>query len=114
MQMHDATRPGKAAVPPIYSTLADDPDLAELANLFAQEMPGRIENLRQQFETANWEQLGRAAHQLKGAAGSYGFEPLTPASARLEMAVRNQAPEQEIERALEDLIALCSAATPTG
>ena len=97
-------------LPPIYSSFANDPDLSELADLFASEMPGRIAELRRHFEAADWESLGRMAHQLKGAAGSYGFGPITPGAARLESAVRRHAPEEEVRQALDEVIALCAAA----
>lgn len=91
----------------LYSTLATDADLAELVELFVAEMPQRIGQLRGDFQGQNWEHLGRTAHQLKGAAGSYGFHQLTPVAAELESAVRAKAPVAEVEQCLEQLTALC-------
>jgi HPt (histidine-containing phosphotransfer) domain-containing protein len=96
----------------MYSTLAADPDLAELVSLFVQEAPQRMALLIEQFEQQNWERLGRTAHQFKGAAGSYGFHLLTPYAARLESAVRSGAPREQIEQALQDLIDLCGCLRP--
>ncbi len=95
---------------PMYSTLADDPDLAEIVTLFVDEMPERIDNLARLLEGHDREPLRRAAHQLKGAAGSYGFEPITAAAARLEDAIRQSRIDQDIRRACDDLIALCRQA----
>ena len=95
---------------PLYSTLGADPDLGEIVEMFVDEMPERISNLLDHFNTSNWEELRRAAHQLKGAAGSYGFDPISPAAARLECAVRDTKPENEIRRTLDDLVSLCQQA----
>lgn len=98
------------AAQPLYSTLATDPDLGEIVQLFVEEMPNRTANLRQRLEAADWGELRRAAHQLKGAAGSYGFEPITPAAARLEEAVDRAMPEEQIRQMVDELIALCNSA----
>jgi len=92
----------------LHSPLAEDPDLAEVVELFAAEMPERIANVLRHFDARRWRELQRAAHQLKGSAGSYGFAPITPAAARLEDAVREARPEQEIRQAVEELVALCA------
>ena len=96
---------------PLYSTLADDPDLGEIVDMFVDEMPDRAANLLAQLESANWEELRRAAHQLKGAAGSYGFDAISPSAAHLENALREDSPEADIQKATESLVALCRRAT---
>lgn len=94
--------------PCFYSTLAADPDLSEIVEMFVEEMPGRIRDLQQQFVTNDWDELARLAHQLKGAAGSYGFDQITPYAARLERSVRNGLPMNEIRSAHEDLCEACA------
>jgi HPt (histidine-containing phosphotransfer) domain-containing protein len=49
----------------------------------------------------------RGAHQLKGAAGSYGFDQLTPLAAALEFAVRDNESEAAVQQAFEALIEAC-------
>ena len=90
-----------------YSVLGDDPDLSDIVALFVEEMPLRVRHLRGHFRCANWEELGRLAHQLKGAAGSYGFDQLTPFAARLEKTVRSGESQAAIQAALEDLVDAC-------
>ena len=92
---------------PIHSSLAEDEDLGEIVDLFVAEMPDRIERLLTYAQSHDWSELERLAHQLKGAAGSYGFEPITPAAARLEAAVRDAWPEEQLRCALENLVQLC-------
>lgn len=91
----------------LYSTLGDDPDLGEIVELFVEEMPLRVQHLLGRFDQRDWEGLRRAAHQLKGAAGSYGFDPLTPSASRLERAISAGRTEAEIRGALDELVELC-------
>ena len=91
----------------LYSSLGGDTDLAEIVEMFVDEMPDRIGTFIDCLETGDWEGLGRAAHQMKGAGGSYGFDQLTPYAAKLESAVRDQEPEEEIRQALNALVSLC-------
>jgi len=91
----------------VYSHLASDPDLGELVDLFVQEMPDRINALDAQAKSRNWSQLAETAHQIKGAAGSYGFGEITPYAARLEAAAQEARQEEQILSALDELIGLC-------
>ena len=92
---------------PLYSTLDADPDLREIVEMFVEEMPDRTASLLDRANAADWEGLRRVAHQLKGAAGSYGFEPITCSAADLENAVRESRPEEKIRRMVTDLVNLC-------
>lgn len=91
----------------LFSSLASDPDLGEIVEMFVDEMPGRVENLSRCVAEADWDQLGRYAHQMKGACGSYGFDQLTAPAARLENACRLTQDEAEIREALVELATLC-------
>ncbi len=95
---------------PLYSTLGGDPDLATLVEMFVDEMPQRIRSMRECLTALDMEGLQRAAHQLKGAAGSYGFQEITNESAILERAVRERRDEPDIDAALESLAAMCQRA----
>lgn len=92
---------------PIHSALADDPDLYEIVKMFVDEMPSRVDQLISEFKSKNWNGLQQTAHQLKGAAGSYGFAEVTPIAGRLEQNLKQNSPEAEIQRSLMDLIAIC-------
>jgi len=95
---------------PIYSSLGGDPDLGEIVDMFVEEMPDRVGAIQTQLEEADWDALRRAAHQLKGAAGSYGFDLISPCAGRLEAAVREQEPEEQIRRAAQELVDMCRRA----
>jgi HPt (histidine-containing phosphotransfer) domain-containing protein len=94
----------------IYSELGTDPDLRDLIEMFVQEMPFRTAVYEELFTAGNFEELRRAVHQLKGAAGSYGFPVITEAAATVELAIRNEAPYEEVRQNLDRLIQLCHAA----
>jgi histidine phosphotransfer protein HptB len=96
----------------IYSRLASDPDLSDIVDMFVDEMPGRVEAIRKQCTEANWNDLQRTAHQLKGAAGSYGFDALSPSAGRVEAAIRQHEPEDRVRAAVEELISLCNRTRP--
>jgi len=92
---------------PLYSSLASDPMLAEIVDMFVEEMPARVETLRRHHQNGDLEGLRTTAHQLKGAAGSYGFDTISPCAAELENAIRNEDSSEAIDRALTRLVDLC-------
>ena len=91
----------------LYSSLGGDPDFAPLVDWFIQELPNRIATLEEKLAGADWDGLRQAAHQLKGAGGSYGFEAITPAAGHLEAAVVKGEPEEQIRAAIEALADIC-------
>ncbi len=95
---------------PLYSNLSGDPDLGKIVELFVEEMPNRVAAVLDQFNSSDWEGLRRSAHQLKGAAGSYGYTPISDCALVLEEAVRGGEPEEQIRQAVDALIAICKRA----
>jgi histidine phosphotransfer protein HptB len=92
---------------PIYSKLGGDPELGELVEMFVSEMPDRVTAMLARYDTGDFKELARLAHQIKGAAGSYGFGDLTPAAARLEFSACKNEPADLIREAVDELIELC-------
>jgi HPt (histidine-containing phosphotransfer) domain-containing protein len=92
----------------VYSRLASDPDLREIVDLFVDEMPGRVATMLEQLNTADWDGLRRSSHQLRGAAGSYGFDAISPSAGKVEAAIRDNEPEQRIRETLDELVELCN------
>jgi len=95
---------------PLYSIFGSDPDLGEIIELFVNEMPDRVARLLNALDAGDWEVLRRSAHQLKGAAGSYGFHPISASAERLEDALRENEPSVEIRRTAHALVDLCNSA----
>ena len=96
---------------PLFSSLADDPDLQDLLEEFVARLPGRAEEMRIAFEGGDRDRLKTLAHQLKGAAGSYGFSPITDVCRDLEESVRDGGDEDTIREALGAVVDLCERAT---
>lgn len=94
---------------PLRSILEFDdcPELAEIVQMFVDEMPERIKKIVSEFQDREWEKLSQSAHQLKGSAGSYGFQEISPAAGTVEDLIRKHSSEEEIREAVEYLISLC-------
>ena len=73
---------------PVYSVFSDDPDFAELLQMFAFTLSERGQSFQESFRAGEIEQVQTQAHQLKGTGGSYGFEGLTKVAAELEDACK--------------------------
>jgi len=106
--MHQSTCSTTVEAGHYVSTLANDPELGPLVELFVQELPSRLAAIQQATADDNIPEAGRLAHQLKGAGGSYGFPHLMQAAALVERAAREQRPWPEIESALAQLATTCS------
>lgn len=92
---------------PLYSTLQADPGFAELLAAFAEEMPRRAAALENALARQAFEEVRRIAHQLKGAASSYGFLPITQLAGQLEHAIVRNEPADKIEDLAIRLAAMC-------
>ena len=90
--------------PRIVSTLASDPDLGSLVQMYVEEMPERISTFAASYEAQNWEALRTLAHQTKGAAGSYGFEILSNLAGELEIACRQMVSQEAIQHRYQRLV----------
>lgn len=73
---------------PLYSEMRNDPDMAELVDLFTSEMPDRLRQVRTAWETSDLTTVQRLAHQLRGAACGYGFPALGKVAGALEDSLR--------------------------
>ena len=64
--------------------LADSADLIELVRTFRADLSERLAAIEKRFAEQRLDELARLAHQLKGAAGGYGFRQITDIAGRLE------------------------------
>ncbi|MBX3227536.1 MAG: response regulator [Labilithrix sp.] len=93
---------------PLVSELAADADMTEIIHAFVKGLPDSIERAQVALASGDMVVLQRIAHQLKGAAGGYGFTPITEAAASLEDAVRKR--EANVSEKLSEVIGLCRRA----
>jgi CheY-like chemotaxis protein len=98
------------ATPRLTSDLATDPALAPLLERFASLLPARIEAMERTFAHRDIPALADLAHQLKGAAGLYGFPAISAAAQQLEATAQNNG---DVERNLALLADLCLRVRPT-
>ena len=100
--------PTLAPLPPLYSSLAAEPILCEMVELFVDEMPARMARMQAYFDRADWDGLRRSAHQIRSVSASYGFNELVPHAARLERTLTNRPSVDAIRASLATLTAQCS------
>lgn len=67
-----------------FSLDVSDSDDVELIEMFLQELPVRIESLSNAADAGDFSHMNRLAHQLKGAAPGFGFDPIGEAAGMLE------------------------------
>ena len=87
---------------PIRSIYENDPDMLEIVREFAAELPARANELEGTLASGDLKALKTLAHQLKGAGGGYGFDPITATAAALEHALK----EGESEAVIKERCAL--------
>ncbi len=98
--------------PRLRSTFEDDLDLAPLVAKFVSGLPAKLTSIRQAAIGPDLEALGRLVHQLKGAAGGYGFPSITAAAAAVERAVADSSDLVAVGARVQDLLALIAQALP--
>jgi HPt (histidine-containing phosphotransfer) domain-containing protein len=97
----------------LVSELADDDDMLELVEMFVGDLPGKVAAIEKAIDGRDLETLGVMAHQMKGAAGGYGFPTMTDAARLLDASMKageELATIVEQARALTDL---CNRACPS-
>jgi CheY-like chemotaxis protein len=90
----------------IRSAFGGDADMTEIIAEFVGQLPQRLTEMRQAAANSQWDALQRAAHQLKGAGGSYGYACLTDEARELESHANHQDAEAAV-LALSRLTDLC-------
>lgn len=93
--------------PELRSEFADDAEMAPIIAQFVAALPTRIHALRAEQGVAGSAILQRLVHQLKGAAGGYGFPAISTAAANVEQVLVANGSPDELASALDELYALC-------
>ena len=101
----------KASADALVSQLADDPDMIELIQAFVGDLPDRLVAIEKTLAEQTLDDLARLAHQLKGAAGGYGFPQITDAAGRLESCVKDGVDLDQLRARAADLADLCRRAS---
>lgn len=69
---------------PLVSEFADDPEMRDLVQMFIDELPDRMAGIEQALDAGDFQNAATLSHQLKGAAGGYGFPTITDAASEVE------------------------------
>lgn len=76
----------------LYSkVLVSAPFLEAAVSHFVDSLPNRIDEFQKALEAQDLEALKKAAHRLKGAAGTHGYPALSEHAKALEAAVQDEA-----------------------
>jgi diguanylate cyclase (GGDEF)-like protein/PAS domain S-box-containing protein len=70
--------------PTLVSEFANDPDIGDLVESFVAGLPAQMRTINDALERGDRGMVVHFTHQLKGAAGGYGFPSITLAAGRLE------------------------------
>ena len=90
----------------IRSSLAGDPQLSKVVENFIARLPKLINEIQSLFRDGQLSDLRRAAHQLKGAGGSYGLPQLSLAADRLEQSLTTTESLSQTTKDLKELTQL--------
>ena len=114
--MKDMANPTRSnqnrSIEPLVSEFASDRDMADLVEFFISELQSRVGAMRDACQSGDAARLRGLAHQLKGAAGGYGFPSITQSAAELESALvdATEGETSAVAEKTEALIALCKRA----
>jgi HPt (histidine-containing phosphotransfer) domain-containing protein len=75
----------------LVSDFAADPVVGPLVPPFLAELRDKVDGILAALDGRDLAEVSRLAHQIKGAAGAYGFPAITQAAAATEAAARGAA-----------------------
>jgi PAS domain S-box-containing protein len=100
-----AQTPAPAAISaPIRSTMQHDPSVQKLLTKFISRLPERVSTMQTQLHRQEMEALRQTVHQLRGAAGGYGFQTITDQATRAEQKIKDIVPMDQVRPEIETLI----------
>jgi HPt (histidine-containing phosphotransfer) domain-containing protein len=84
--------------------------MLEIIEMFIDGLHERLESIQTAFDDRILTTVSGIAHQLKGAAGGYGYPTLSERAFEVEQLAKQNAPDQQIEESLTLLIEQCHRA----
>jgi HPt (histidine-containing phosphotransfer) domain-containing protein len=86
--------------------MQNEPSVQALLGRFISRLPERVKAMQALVQEQDVEHLRQTIHQLKGAAGGYGFPRLTEQAARAEQTIAAGDPFDAIRAEVGSLIQL--------
>ncbi|WP_428938460.1 ATP-binding protein [Fontivita pretiosa] len=90
----------------LVSSLEGNERFREVLERFVSRLPERVEQITRLMQQRDLEQLARAVHQVKGAAGGYGFAAISEAAWRAEQCIKTSRSLEEIAAEVQKLVSL--------
>lgn len=90
----------------LKSTFAHDADMEEPIQEFVSRLPRRVASLNSHMNQCDLPRLREELHQIKGAGGGYGFNPISRLAADAERSVKQEDPIEKIHSDVNSLIEL--------
>lgn len=110
MARSDTAIPAADPLDVLHSDLEADPDFAELIDAFLAGLDAKVVRIDMAARAADYSALQHATHQLKGAAGGYGFPTISDAARDVERLATEGTNATAIDAAVALLVAQCEAA----
>lgn len=99
--------------PNAFSLDINDPEDAELIEYFLGELPQRVDAILVAYTNDDFEELGRMAHQLKGAAPGFGFPTIGTEAGKLEEQIKSVCDltleAESLRSQVDSLVSLCNS-----
>lgn len=95
---------------PLVSEFASDCDMVDIIRDFVASMPARASAIREALDASQIDAVMRQVHQLRGAAGGFGFGIITDSAAQLELAYQQRRGADELSARVGELANLCRRA----
>ncbi|MBC7784942.1 MAG: Hpt domain-containing protein, partial [Burkholderiales bacterium] len=90
----------------LRSSLATNEKLKGVLERFVTRLPERIDEMQRLVREQDLDNLARAVHQMKGAAGGYGFPDITQAATRAEDCIKRADDVGSIATQIDQLVGL--------
>jgi signal transduction histidine kinase/DNA-binding NarL/FixJ family response regulator len=94
----------------LVSVFMDDEDMKEIVHQFVRDLPDRSSAILRAYQSSDIATLRRLVHQLKGAAGGYGFPKITEVAGVVEAAIVEGQDPSTVRPKVEELASLCRRA----
>jgi len=99
-------RGGANAGGSIKSTMTTQPGMKEIITEFVDGLPGEVKKMTDSLEKKDMTALRQVVHQLRGAAGGYGFAAVTQPATNVEKSIDAAGTVEAITAQLKSLIDL--------
>ena len=84
--------------------MVDQPGMLQIITEFVDGLPGEVQKMNDSLEKNDMSSLRQVVHQLRGAAGGYGFAPITQPATNVEKTIDASGAVESISTQIQSLI----------